>query len=174
MMRVDAGLVLVGVAVLAAAALQDLIPATRLVPVKWPFLTAVALYCALTRPVLVALTVVVWAGMLTDALGGLPQGCTSVFLGLVCVAARLFRKTFVDRVAVQGMVLIAVAAPLQQVWMRAWVKGTGVEVFSLEMARLAGAAAGVGLAVVCLVFLALGRLERFAGRPWAHDGRREG
>jgi len=180
MIRVDAGVVLLGVALLAAAAAQDLIPATRLVPVKWPFLTAVALYCALTRPPLVALTAAVWAGMLADALGGIPQGCTGVFLALVCVAARLFRKVFVDVMIVQGIVLMAAAAPLQQVWTRMWVKGTGVPVFSLEMLRLAAVSAGVGLAVVCLVFLALGRLERFAGvagakpgagRPWAQHER---
>ena len=162
-MRVDAGVVLLVVALLLAAALQDMVPATALVPVKWPFLTAVALYCALTRKAMAAVIAGVWAGMLTDALGGVPQGCTCLFLLLVCVAARLFRKVFVDVPVLQGLVLIGVAAPLQQVWTRMWVKGTGVAVFSLEMLRLAAVSAVVGLAVVCLVFLVLGWLERFTG-----------
>jgi len=175
MMRVDANLVLVVVAVLVAAALQDRIPATGLVPVKWPFLTAVALYYALMRPVLVALTVGVWAGLLTDVLGGLPPGCTCVFLGLMYVAARFLQRVALDATVAAGMVLTCGAAAFQQVWTRMWVKGTGVEVFSLEMLRLTGVAALVGLLVGGAVFLILGRLERFVcgagaldgtGRPW--------
>jgi len=175
MIRVDANLVLVGVAVLVAAALQDLIPATAAVPVKWPFLTAVALYYALMRPVLVALTVVIWAGLLTDVLGGLPPGCTCVFLGLMYVAARFLQRVALEVAVATGMALTCGGAMLQQVWTRMWVKGTGVDVFSLEMLRLVGFAALVGLVVGGAVFLVLGRLERFVcgagaldgtGRPW--------
>ena len=158
-MRVDVNVVLGAVAVLGAAAAQDLVPATRLVPVKWPFLTAVALYYALTKPVLAAAAAGVWAGMLTDALGGLPQGGTCLLLALLYVAARLVRKVFGEEAAVQGVALMGVAGAVQQVWMRAWAGGSGVAALSLEMAVLAAAGAAAGLAAGGLVFLAMGLLD---------------
>ncbi|MDR2849713.1 MAG: hypothetical protein LBW77_04110, partial [Verrucomicrobiota bacterium] len=79
-MRLDMHLPVAVVTLLAAALLQDLVPATPRFPVKIAFLTAVALHAALTRPAWVALTVAVWAGGLTDALGGLPPLCTTSLL----------------------------------------------------------------------------------------------
>ena len=160
-MRLNMELVLGGIAVFVGAALQNVISATGAVPVKWPFLTAVALYYALMKPTLMALTVGAWAGLLTDVLGGLPSGCTCVFLALAYGGARVFQRVSVDAAVITGMALTGVAAALQQVWVRVWVRGTGVEVFSLEMLRLAGAAMAVGLAVGGLTFLVLGGVDRF-------------
>ena len=162
-MRVNMTLIIAVLAVLAAAAFQGLSPVTRWVPVKWPFLTAVALYYALAKPAPVALTVVVWAGVLTDALGGLPQGCTCVFLALAYAGALGLRKAFGEGSPARGVALTGLAAAAQQVWMRMWVAGTGVPVFSLEMLRLAAVAAGAGLAAGAVAFAAVGALERFVG-----------
>jgi hypothetical protein len=103
-----------------------------------------------------------------------------VFLALVYAAERGLRKTFGEAAAFRGVALVAVAAAAQQVWVRMWVSGTGVPVFSLDMLRLAGAAAGVGLLVGCAVFAALGVLERFVlgaggkmevGHLWMRKGK---
>jgi hypothetical protein len=58
-MRLDMNLPVVAFTLFAAALLQDMIPATPALPVKIGFLTAVALYHMLTKPVLVALTALV-------------------------------------------------------------------------------------------------------------------
>ena len=67
-MRVDMSIPVFGVSLLAAAVAQDVAPVLPVLPVKPVFLTAVALYAMLTRPVWVALPVTVWAGGLTDAM----------------------------------------------------------------------------------------------------------
>ena len=102
-------------------------------------------------------------GVLTDALGGLPQGCTCVFLALAYAGALGLRKAFGEGSPARGVALTGLAAAAQQVWMRMWVAGTGVPVFSLEMLRLAAVAAGAGLAAGAVAFAAVGALERFVG-----------
>lgn len=66
---------------LPAAAIQTLLPPLPLpVPLKLPLLPAVALYYALEREWAIALVAALWAGILTDALGGVPGGTSSLLL----------------------------------------------------------------------------------------------
>ena len=78
-MRLDLYVPVVGVTLLAAAAAQDLVPVTPDVPVKLVFLTAAGLYHAMTKPLAVGLTALVWAGALTDALGACRCSARRVF-----------------------------------------------------------------------------------------------
>lgn len=68
----------------AAAAMQTLLPPLPAGGFKLPLLAAVACYYAVSRPIMMALVAAVWAGILTDALGGLPPG-TSAWALLVLV-----------------------------------------------------------------------------------------
>ena len=78
---------------LLAAALQTLLPPLLLpVPLKIPLLPAVALYYALEREWAVALVAALWAGILTDALGGVPGGTSSIVLFLVACGLLPARK----------------------------------------------------------------------------------
>jgi len=170
MTQSNVDLVLAGVAVLVAAALQDMIPATRLVPVKWPFLPAVALYYALAGPVVVALTVAVWAGMLTDALGGLPMGGTCVLLVLTGLGARQLRGPLGGLGGgFRGAVLGAAGASLQQVWVWLWVGGSA-GVSGAEMLRLAGVSVGAGAVLGGVVFGVLGALAGGLRPPARNEG----
>ena len=102
---------------------QDLLPAWQWLPVKIGFLTAVALWAALTKPALVALVAAVWAGAATDALGGLPMLCTSVFLLAMVPATRGLRTIFLEPNVWHGMLYVAVAAMAQSFWTGLWLSG---------------------------------------------------
>jgi len=162
-MRPDMSIVLGGVAVLVAAILQDMIPATALLPVKGYFLTAVAVYYVLAKPHLMSVVMVVWAGMLTDALGRLPQGCTLVFLMLVYGVLLVFKRILLEATVLQGTLLMAVFSMLQQVWTHAWVRHSGISIFSTDMLKLAGSSAVMGLLTGFSMFLICTWLERFKG-----------
>jgi hypothetical protein len=146
----------------AAALLQDLIPATPQFPVKIVFLTAVAFHAALTQPVWVALTVAVWAGGLTDALGGLPPLCTTAFLLLSYGAVRLMQRVFLVAGLAQGTLLTAAAAVLQLVWTRLWIGGGG-PFFTLQTLALLGYAALAGGAAGLAGFAMCGLAGRLSG-----------
>lgn len=79
---------------LAAAGLQTLLPPVPCEPValKVPFLPCVALYYVLDRPWPMALTAALWAGIFTDALGGLPCGTTTLPIFLLSVAILAIRR----------------------------------------------------------------------------------
>jgi cell shape-determining protein MreD len=160
--RLDPHLPVVAVALFAAAAAQDLIPVTVSLPAKLPFLTAVGLYLALTKPVSVALTSLVWAGLLTDALGGLPLFCTAGFLLLAYGAVRILQRWFLEATFIQGTVLTACAALLQMVWTRAWVK-TGAVFFSWQTLSALGWSALVGGIAGGAGFAICGWLDRISG-----------
>jgi hypothetical protein len=137
-----------------AALLQDAIPAVSWLPVKLPFLTAVALYAALTRPTWMALTVAVWAGGLTDALGGGAPLCTSAFLMVAYGAIRLLQRVFLVTGLVQGILLTGAASVLQAVWMRMWTGGGGAFSAAQTLGLLgyaipAGMVAGLGGFALC-------------------------
>ena len=78
------------VLLLLAAALQTLLPSLHggELALKLPLLPAAALYYVLERPRPLGLFAALWAGILTDALGGLPPGTSS--LGLLAAALALF------------------------------------------------------------------------------------
>lgn len=161
-MRLDMNVPVVVSTLLAAALLQDRIPAVPSFPVKVGFLTAVALYHMLVKPVSVALTALVWAGALTDALGGLPLFCTPCFLLSVYGAVRLLQRVFLEATLVQGALLMACVAVAQAVWTRAWLGMAGpAPVWSMLVA--AGYAVPAGLAAGFLGFAMCGLADRVSG-----------
>ena len=159
----DMSLVLSLVSVLTATILQDMIPATDILPVKGYFLTAVAAYYVLAKPRLISVVIVIWAGILTDVLGGLPHGCTLVFLLLIYVFLLLLKRILVEATILHGMVLMAILIMLQQVWTHVWVRHTGIQIFSMDMLKLAGSSAIMGLLTGFSMFLLCTWLERFKG-----------
>lgn len=161
-MRVDMNLPVAVFCVFTAALLQDLIPVTRALPVKVVFLTAVALYAMLTKPVWVALTVAAWAGGLTDALGGLPLLRTSVFLLLMFGVLRLLQRMFLEATLVQGALLTACVSVCQWMWTRLWVSA-GMPVFVWQTVVFLGYAALGGLAAGFFGFALCGWADRMAG-----------
>ena len=161
-MRVDMNLPVAGFTLFVAALVQDLIPVTSAFPAKIVFLTAVALYAALTRPVAQALTVAVWAGGLTDALGGLPPLCTPGFLVVAYGLVRLMQRVFLEATLVQGTLLVAAAAVLQALWTRLWV-GTGEPFFSLNTLMLLGYSVPAGMMAGLAGFAMCGLTDRISG-----------
>jgi hypothetical protein len=155
-MRSDIHLPVTGVMLLTAALFQDMIPVVPWLPVKIGFLTSVALYNMISRPFFKALVAVVWAGVLTDALGGLPLFCTTAFLLLAYALVHLLRSVINAADLVTGIVLCAGFAPVQMVWTRIWAgsSGTadlrhGVALFGYSLA--AGAIAGATGFFACLL-----------------------
>ena len=159
----DMSLVIGLVSILIATVLQDMIPATGLLPVKGYFLTAVAAYYVLSKPRLMSLVIAIWAGILTDVLGGLPHGCTLVFLLFSYALLLLLKRILVEATIWQGTVVMAILSLLQQVWTHVWVRHTGIQVFSLDMLKLAGYSALMGLVAGFSMFVLCTWLERFKG-----------
>ncbi len=149
-MRSDINLPVMGVTILLAALLQDMISLSPWMPVKIPFLSAVALFYIITRPFPKALLALVWAGMLTDALGGLPAFCTIGFLLCVCAARQAVHSLVDSANLLTGMVLCAALGCVQMLWTRLWsgAAGIGSSFALLGYSVLAGAiAGGVGFAI---------------------------
>jgi hypothetical protein len=159
----DMSLLLSVVALLVAAVLQEMIPALPVLPVKGFFLSAVAFYYILKKPKLMSVVVLLWAGMLTDALGGGPYGCTVTFLLLAYPVLLLLKRVFIDMTLLHGTLLTSLFSAFQQVWMYAWVPTSGISVFSMDMLKLMGAAAALGLMTGLSMFLLCSWLERFKG-----------
>jgi cell shape-determining protein MreD len=159
----DMSLVLSIVSVLIATILQDMIPATALLPVKGYFLTAVAAYYVLAKPKLISAVIVIWAGILTDVLGGLPHGCTLVFLFFTYAFLLLLKRILVEATIWHGTVLMAILSIIQQLWTHVWVRNTGIQIFSLDMLKIAGFSAIMGLLTGFSMFLLCAWLERFKG-----------
>lgn len=161
-MRADMELPVLLLALAVAALLQDLSPAPPAGCMKAGFLTGVALYAAVVKPAGVALVAALWAGALTDALGGLPLLCTSVFLfvayGLVRAGVRVAGRLAWWQVAA----LLVAAGAGQAVWTRA-VAGTGGAWLAWRTlgavcwAALAGGLAGA------VVFAVYGVADRVSG-----------
>ena len=161
-MRLDMNLPVAAFTLFVAALLQDLIPVTPSFPVKFGFLTAVALHAALTKPVWVALTVAVWAGGLTDALGGLQPLCTAGFLLAAYGLVRLMQRVFVEATLLQGTLLVAGVSVLQSVWTRLWVE-TGVPFLSWQTLELLGYAVPAGMVAGFAGFAMCGLADRVSG-----------
>ncbi len=162
-MRLDMNLPVVVVTLLAAAVLQDAIPAAPGFPVKICFLTSVALYHALTKPLAVALTALVWAGGLTDALGGLPLFLTFGFLVLMFGAVRMMQRVFLEATLVQGTLLIAGVAVAQWVWTRLLTDGAGGPFFAWDTLVTAGYAVPAGMVAGLVGFGMGGLADRVSG-----------
>jgi len=161
-MRLDMNVPVVFCTLFAAALLQDLIPATPAFPVKIGFLTAVALYHMLTKPALVALTALVWAGGLTDVLGGLPVLCTTGFLLAAYGAVRALQRMFLEATLVQGTLLVACASAAQAVWLRIWL-GLSEPGSVWHTLVTVGYAVPAGLVAGCVGFAICGLVDRVSG-----------
>lgn len=162
-MRPDMSLILAIVAVLVATVLQDMIPATTLLPVKGYFLTAVAAYYVLAKPKLMSMVILIWAGILTDVLGGLPSGCAFIFLLVVYTLLLACKRILIEATILQGTLLMAILSMFQQVWTHIWIRQSGIKIFSMDMLKLAGSSAVMGLLVGFSMFLLCAWLERFKG-----------
>jgi hypothetical protein len=152
----------VAIAVLTAAVAQDFLPGTPQGSVKVEFLSAAGLYFAMTKPPLVALTALVWAGALTDALGGLPLFCTCSFLLLMYAATRLLQRVFLEPTPFHGALLMAVASVAQGVWTRLWV-ATGTPVFAWRTLEVLGWELATGLVAGLVGFAVCGLADRLSG-----------
>lgn len=118
--------------VVAAAALQDMLPAFG--GTKPPVLTALVLAWALLepeprdraagkRPFYAArwIPAALVAGAFEDALSGFPTGCASGFLVLAGATARLVRPlTRMLALPVRGLVATMAAAPCHEAWLCMW------------------------------------------------------
>ena len=161
-MRLDMNLLVMLFTLFAAALLQDLIPVKPAFPVKIVFLTSVALYAALTKPVWVALTAQAWAGGLTDALGGLPLFCTFSFLLVMYGVARMLQRVFREATLVQGTLLVGCAAVGQMLWTRLWA-GTGEPFFEWQTLMALGYAVPAGGVAGLVGFALCGLADRVSG-----------
>ena len=110
--------VLLGLIVCAAA--QDLSP--TLLGVKPPFLLVFG--CVAGIPAAVG------AGLFTDALGGLPFGCSAVFYALSALLTRLLRP--------MAVVIVLLAAAVYQLWVALWRVGDDT-LYAFSGAALAAA-----------------------------------
>jgi hypothetical protein len=161
-MRSDLNPIVIGVTVLIAALAQDLIRVTPWLPVKVNFLTAVALFYIVSRTFLPALAAVVWAGVLTDALGGLPLFCTTSFLLFAYLLVHFLRGFIYRADVLTGAVLCALISLFQMLWMRIWVDfSCAIDLrygfIMLGYSIAAGAIAGASGFAVCLM------VDRFSG-----------
>lgn len=162
-MRVDLmGGAVIGAILLSAAAMQDLAPVTELLPVKPFFLTAVALYMALTRPAWQALTLILWAGAFTDLLGGTALMCTPLFLLLIYGIIRIMKRVFTEAGILHGILLTAMASALQMVWIALW-GGGWVALLTLRTWVLAGCSLPMGLFAGLVIFTLCGAIDLRSG-----------
>lgn len=108
-MRLDLPVMLL--MLLLAAAVQTLSPILPLGFLKVPFLMGVVIYYALCRPPFHALNAALWAGILTDALGGVPHGTTSFFLLFAALLLLALRRVLPEDSAGTAAFLGGVLAP---------------------------------------------------------------
>ncbi|MDD2599113.1 MAG: hypothetical protein PHO37_07805 [Kiritimatiellae bacterium] len=156
-MRSDISLPVMGVTLLLAAVLQDMISVSLWIPVKLNFLSVVALFYMLTRPFVKAILAVVWAGALTDALGGLPPFCTIGFLLCAYGAVHGLRSMIYRATVLSGVILGAGLGCGQTLWTRIWAGASGgaggwhnlsLPGYSILVGAVVG---GVGFAICLLI-----------------------
>lgn len=143
-MRLDLPVLLV--LLLLAAAAQNILPGVPGATLKIPFLTGLAVFYALKRPLPMALAAAVGAGWLTDSGGGLPPFCTVSFLCLLALALRPLRRFLLDGSFAGVVAAVTAAALLQAVWQlcaaRLVVSGGWRTTADLVLVVPAGAVAG--------------------------------
>jgi hypothetical protein len=162
-MRPNMSLVLSLVALLVATLLQELLPVSAWLPVKGFYLTGVAVYMVLEKPKLMSFVILLWAGMLTDALGRLPSGCTVFFLLLVYPLLLVMKRLVSETTVFHGILWMALISFFQEVWICGWNPRAGIPLFSLDMLKLAGAAAVMGIFAGLSMFMLCSWLERYRG-----------
>jgi rod shape-determining protein MreD len=95
-----------------AAALQTLLPPLPLCLLKPPLLPAVALYYALRRQPQRSLVAALWAGILTDGLGGVPAGTSAFVLLAVALLLLALRQVLPGESWTTAALAGAAVAPL--------------------------------------------------------------
>lgn len=166
-MRLDMNLPVAALALLIAAAAQDLMPVHAWLPVKPVFLTGVALYFMMTRPLLIAVTVLLWAGAFTDALGGLPRFGTPVFLLAILGGVRALQRTLLNATLLnatlwQGALLCGIVSLAQVAWTLLWVR-TGEPFLGWRTLELLMASVPAGLIAGWTGFAFCRLLDRISG-----------
>lgn len=146
-----------------ALAAQDIVTLHGPVPAKIPFLMAVACYALLGRPLRTALGVGLAAGLLADALGGLPLLCTAGFIGILFLLLRVIERVFTGSGWLYGVAVMTVAGPLEVVWTRLFAGWTGVPFFSATTAWQVLLALPAGMLAGALGFGFCGWLDRWLG-----------
>jgi rod shape-determining protein MreD len=96
----------------SAAALQTALPPIPGSLLKFPLLAAVAFYYASNRPIWVTLVVALWAGILTDGLGGVPPGTSAIVLALIALVLAGLRNVVPEASWSSAAVLGAVGMPV--------------------------------------------------------------
>ena len=96
----------------SAAALQTILPPPPGGFLKVPLLAAVAFYYALDRQMRVALVAAVWAGILTDGLGGVPPGTSALVLALLTLVLAGLRHVIPESSWGTAAGVGAIGAPL--------------------------------------------------------------
>ncbi len=161
-MRYEMHLPVTVVTLLFAAFLQSATTTSTWLLVKLPFLTAVALYSALNRPTWPVLVTTLWAGALTDALGGLPALCTPTFLLIAFGVVRIMQRFFLETGVVPGTLLTGAVSLLQTLWTIGATKG-GLTVLMPESLKIAILALPAGMAAGLIAFLLCGLIDRVSG-----------
>ncbi len=162
-MRVDLNLIVVGLLLFLAAIVQDGCAFGTEQSVKFYVITAVALYVMQTKNLPVVILGLIWAGALTDALGGVSQGCTLAFLMLVFLAVRGLQRIFLAPSLWHGVILCACVSVLQVVWTRLFVGWTGYSFFSWTQFVRIAEAFPAGAVAGCIGFMACIWLDQRLG-----------
>ena len=113
-----------------------------------PLLLAAVQYAALRRPLLVAFLFLVAAGAFEDSLSQLPPMTSVSFFMLAAALTRWSRSPWLS---------MAIAYPVYQLWLYAWLPQSGGGVFMRMLMALP-----IGVVTSALVGLLLGLLERKA------------
>lgn len=169
-MRVDMEPVVLAVNLFCAAFFQDTIPAMPHMPVKFCFLTAVALYVTLTRPAHYALPAALLAGAATDALGGIPQPCTFFYFLLAVGMTRFWKRTVPASRLPHGMLLTAFCSLFQGIWTYLWL-GSAYSLSPGQWAARMGYLFLSGLVAGWAGFAWCGLIDRYSGlkKPMEED-----
>ena len=149
---------------LMAAGLQTLSPGLPGTLLKPPLLSSVALYYALHRQPLRALVAAAWAGILLDALGGVPPGTSTVCLllaaGILLPLRRVLQAESWLTSAVLGAALAWLLTVVQVLALRPdWVLRPTWHALLVGWLLRAGAGACCAVGVVALA----GKLDQWAG-----------
>lgn len=144
-----------------AAVLQDLLPGW---PLKLPWLAAVALYYVLCRPGTMAAVAAVWAGVLQDALGGLPVGGSALLLLAVAGVVLPLRRFLLNESALTAAAAGAALGLLMTLWQYVWLRAGAATAFGPRPVLLAALGQALAAApVTAAVYLAARSLDRLAG-----------
>lgn len=146
--RMAKSLLVMFVAVVMAAILQELVPPFTAAHVKAPCLLGVAVYYAMCREPLYGVAACAWCGVLQDGLGNVPYGVSLVSFSLVAISCIMVLRHQLSENAGSCLIVGMAGGLLTQVLQYAALAGSGQYAglpFLFLMARMAAAAAASGL-----------------------------